>query len=229
MNQSRILVIDGEAQSRRLLKAILEPRGYTITSVEQEHGALAYLHSWHPDLIILDLELPTSVEGLGLIERMRESSQVPIIALATHNREENTVAALTSGADDLVVKPFATAELLARIQVALRHAAQRASGRQEVLSIGALLIDLVAHQVTRNSQLVHLTPTEYSILRVLALQHGQVVPHTLLLRAVWGERALQRAAKLHVFINQLRHKLEEDPAQPRYILTETGVGYRLGQ
>jgi two-component system KDP operon response regulator KdpE len=184
------------------------------------------LPDWRPDLILLDLGLP-GIDGLEVIRRVRAWSPLPIIVLSVRDREADKVAALNLGADDYLTKPFGSGELLARIQVALRHSAHPADSQGEVLRVGDLLLDLAAHRVTRCGDEVHLTPTEFAILRVLARQRGRVVTPNALLREVWGEHGAPETAKLRVFINQLRRKIEDDPAQPRYVLTEPGVGYRF--
>ncbi len=211
---------------RRFLTMTLEAHGYATAAAEDGQAALALLPAWQPDLILLDLELP-GIDGLEFIRRVRAWSPLPIIVLSVRDREDDKVTVLTLGADDYLTKPFGTGELLARIQVALRHAA-RAAGREEpALRLGELVIDLAGHRITRQGEELHLTPTEFAILRVLVRQSGRVVAPRALLREVWGERGAPETAKLRVFINQLRHKLEDDPARPRYLLTEPGLGYRF--
>jgi two-component system KDP operon response regulator KdpE len=226
MSAVRILIVDDEPQMRRFLTMTLEAHGYATAAAEDGQTALALLPAWQPDLILLDLELP-GIDGLEFIRRVRAWSPLPIIVLSVRDREDDKVTVLTLGADDYLTKPFGTGELLARIQVALRHAARAAGGEEPALRLGELVIDLAGHRITRRGEELHLTPTEFAILRVLVRQSGRVVTPRALLREVWGERGAPETAKLRVFINQLRHKLEDDPARPRYLLTEPGVGYRF--
>jgi two-component system KDP operon response regulator KdpE len=226
MSAVRILIVDDEPQIRRFLTVILEANGYATTAAEDGSAALALLQDWRPDLILLDLGLP-GIDGLEVIRRIRAWSPLPIIVLSVRDRECDKVAALNMGADDYLTKPFGAGELLARIQVALRHAARSPDSQEAILTVGELAIDLAGHRITQRGEELHLTPTEFAILRVLARQSGRVVTQSALLREVWGERGAPETAKLRVFINQLRRKLEDDPAQPRYILTEPGIGYRF--
>jgi two-component system, OmpR family, KDP operon response regulator KdpE len=223
----RILVVDDEPQIQRFLHATLEVHQYDVALAATGAAALKQVALWRPDLLLLDLGLP-EVSGLEVIRRVREWSNVPIIVLSVRDREEDKVAALNLGADDYVTKPFGTNELLARIQVALRHAAQVHLPQEPVITVGDLRLELAAHRVFLHDQEVHLTPTEYEILKTLATHAGKMLTHTLLLQKIWGPDQSQDVAKLRVFINQLRRKIEDDPSQPRYIVTEPGVGYRFG-
>ena len=175
-------------------------------------------------LILLDLGLP-EIDGLEVTRRVREWSDVPILVLSVRDREADKVAALNLGADDYVTKPFSAGELLARIQVALRHATHGHLPQESVISAGELRLNIELRLVTRREEAIHLTPTEYEILKTLATHAGKVLTHTMLLQKVWGSGQPQDFAKLRVFMNQLRRKIEDDPAQPRYIVTEPGVGY----
>ena len=222
----RILVVDDEPQIRRFLKATLEVHGYEVALAENGRSALEQVTSWHPDALLLDLGMP-ELDGLEVLRRVREWSDVPIIVLSVRDREDDKVTALNLGADDYLTKPFGTNELLARIQVALRHAARRNAPPDPVIVAGDLRLELAAHRVTLRDQDVHLTPTEYEILKTLAMYSGKVMTHGVLLQKVWGLTQQQDPAKLRVFINQLRRKIEDDPTQPRYIITEPGVGYRF--
>ena len=222
----RVLVVDDEPQIRRFLKATLDAHGYEVALAEHGRAALEHAAAWRPDVIPLDLALP-EIDGIEVCRRIRAWSDVPIIVLSVRDRESDKVAALNTGADDYLTKPFGTAELLARIRVALRHAARRNTSQEPLIAAGELRIDLAQRQVTRRGEPVHLTPTEYEILKALATNAGKVLTHTLLLRQVWGDDQLQDVAKLRVFVNQLRRKVEDDPAQPTYIVTEAGVGYRF--
>ena len=223
---ARILVVDDEPQIRRLLNTSLGARGYEVATASDGPSALEMALSWRPDLILLDLGLPI-LDGLEVCRQIRAWSQVPIIILTVRDAEQDKVAALDLGADDYLTKPFGTDELLARIRVALRHAA-RASGTEDpVLQFGDLRLDLAHRQVTVRAEEIHLTPKEYELLRVLATQAGKVLTHRMLLRAVWGGAYEQDVATLRVFITQLRRKIEDDPARPAHILTEPGIGYRF--
>jgi len=223
---ARILVVDDEPQIGRLLTTSLGARGYEVAVASDGQAALDMAASWRPDLILLDLGLPT-IAGLDVCRQLRAWSQVPIIVLTVRDAEQDKVAALDLGADDYLTKPFGTAELLARIRVALRHAAHLSVTAEPVRQFGDLRIDLARRLVVVRDQAVHLTPREYDLLRVLATQAGKVLTHRLLLRAVWGGAYEQDVATLRVFVTQLRRKIEADPAHPTHILTEPGIGYRF--
>jgi two-component system, OmpR family, KDP operon response regulator KdpE len=223
---ARILVVDDEPQIGRLLKTTLGARGYEVAVAGDGRSALELAASWRPDLVLLDLGLP-QIDGLEVCRQIRQWSQVPIIVLTVRDAEPDKVTALDLGADDYLTKPFGTAELLARIRVALRHAARDLSTTEPVLHFDQLTIDLTHRRVTVAEQAVHLTPTEYELLRTLATQAGKVLTHSMLLRAVWGNAYEQDVPTLRVFITQLRRKIEPDPARPTHILTEPGIGYRF--
>jgi two-component system, OmpR family, KDP operon response regulator KdpE len=222
----RILVVDDEPQIGRLLKTSLGARGYEVAVASDGQAALDMAASWRPDLILLDLGLPT-IDGLEVCRQVRAWSQVPIIVLTVRDSEQDKVAALDLGADDYLTKPFGTDELLARIRVALRHAARLSSTEEPVRQFGDLTIDLAHRLVSVRGQEVHLTPREYELLRVLATQAGKVLTHRMLLRSVWGGAYEQDVPTLRVFVTQLRRKIEADPAHPGHILTEPGIGYRF--
>jgi two-component system KDP operon response regulator KdpE len=222
----RILVVDDEPQIRRFLSATLGVHQYDVALAATAHAALEQVTSWRPDIVLLDLGLP-EVDGLEVIRRVREWSDVPIIVLSVRDRESDKVAAFNLGADDYVTKPFGINELLARVQVALRHAARVHTPQDPVIIVGKLRLELAAHRVFRRDQEIHLTPTEYDILKTLATHSGKVLTHGVLLHKVWGLDPQHELSKLRVFINQLRHKIEDDPTQPRYIITEPGIGYRF--
>jgi two-component system KDP operon response regulator KdpE len=222
----RLLVVDDEPQIRRFLKATLEVHGNEVALAENGRSALEQVTTWRPDVMLLDLGMP-EIDGLDVLRRVREWSDMPIIVLSVRDREDEKVMALNLGADDYLTKPFGTNELLARIQVALRHAARRHTSPEPVIVVGDLRIELAAHRVSLHNQDVHLTPTEYDILKTLAMYSGKVMTHGVLLQKVWGLDQQQDPAKLRVFINQLRRKIEDDPAQPQYIITEPGIGYRF--
>jgi len=221
---ARVLVVDDEKQIRRMLKAALEGYGYDIGEAASGHEGLSQTSIFHPDLIILDLGLP-DLDGIEVIQRLREWTQVPIIVLSAREHEDDKIKALDAGADDYVTKPFSMGELLARLRVALRRAAK--SEDEPILTFGELSVDLAHRNVTIRGEEVKLTPTEYEVLKYLAQQAGRVVTHRQLLRAIWGSNYQEESQYLRVYIGQLRRKIEADPSQPAYIITEPGVGYRL--
>lgn len=219
---ARILVVDDEPQMRRVLARTLGANGFEVRAVATGEEALAALR-WHPDLILLDLMLP-DLDGLDVAKRIREQDGAPILVLSARGEERQKVAALDLGADDYITKPFGAEELLARIRVALRHAAQTSA---PIIEAGDLRIDLERRLVSRGGQEVHLTPTEYEVLKYLAGHAGKVITHRTLLQEVWGPEHIEETQYLHVLISQLRRKIEPQVARPQYILTEPGVGYRF--
>ena len=219
-------MVDDEPQIRRLLKTSLGARGYEVGLAEDGEAALDMVASWRPEVILLDLGLPV-VDGLEVCRQVREWSQVPIIVLTVRDAEDDKVRALDLGADDYLTKPFGIDELLARVRVALRHAARLAAPEEPLLRFGDLALDLARRRVTVRDQEVHLTPTEYDLLKVFATQAGKVLTHRMLLRTVWGSAYEHDVPTLRVFVTQLRRKIEADPAHPTYILTEPGIGYRF--
>jgi two-component system, OmpR family, KDP operon response regulator KdpE len=223
-NGPRILVIDDEPQIRRFLRTGLSGHQYAILEAPTGNAGLDLVASTKPDLVILDLGLP-DLDGVDLICRLREWSQVPIIVLSVREREQDKIAALDAGADDYLTKPFGIGELLARVRVALRHTSPAAE--EPVFQTGELKVDLARRWVTMGDREIRLTPTEYAILRFLVGHAGKVVTHQQLLRGVWGPEYQSESHYIRVYVGQLRHKLERDPARPEYILTEPGVGYRL--
>lgn len=230
MNE-RILVVDDEPQIVRFLRATLTGHGYSVTAVSDGETALAELQGRLPDLILLDLGLP-GMDGLEVCRRLRQQPEraewktVPLVVLSARDQEADKVAALDLGADDYLTKPFGVNELLARIRVALRHAARR-EGRETTFVTGQLRIDFAARLVTLAGAEVRLTPTEYALLTYLATHAGKVVTQRALLNAIWGPAYGSEPGLLRVYVNQLRRKIEPEPARPRYIVTEPGVGYRL--
>ncbi|HEU5087010.1 MAG TPA: response regulator transcription factor [Roseiflexaceae bacterium] len=222
----RVLVVDDEPQIGRLLTTSLQARGYEVAVATDGKMALEMAATWRPDLVLLDLGLPV-VGGLEVCRRVRGWSQVPIIVLTVHDAELDKVAAFDLGADDYVTKPFGTNELLARIRVALRHAARAGLPDEPILRFGDLVIDLAHRRITSGGQDVHLTPTEFELLKTLATQAGKVLTHRMLLQAVWHSTQEQDVATLRVFIAQLRRKIEPQPEQALYIITEPGIGYRF--
>lgn len=223
-NAARILVVDDEPQIRRLLRVALTAHGFTVLEAATGEGAVTAAATERPDVVVLDLGLPDT-DGLEVIRRLRQWTRVPILVLSVRDREPEKVAALDAGADDYVTKPFGMGELLARIRVALRR--QIAEGEEPVVRLGGLTIDLAARRVTVDGREVRLTPTEYEILRVLARHPGRVLTHRQILREVWGPAYQDETHYLRVYVAQLRRKIEPEPARPRYLITETGVGYRL--
>jgi two-component system, OmpR family, KDP operon response regulator KdpE len=221
----RILVVDDEPQIRRLLRVSLGAQGYQVHEAARGEEAITLAAVERPDIIILDLGLP-DVDGLQVIRRVREWTDTPIIVLSVREQETQKVEAFTLGADDYVTKPFGMAELLARIQVALRHRLQ-AEAQEPVFRSGDLAVDLARRTVSVAGKDVRLTPTEYDLLHTLVTHAGKVMTHQQLLRAVWGPGFVSDTHYLRVYIGQLRQKIEADPTQPRHIITEPGVGYRL--
>ncbi len=223
-----VLVVEDEPQVMRFLRATLPAHGYRMVEAATGREALVEAGTRGPDLVLLDLGLP-DMDGTEVTRQIRQWSPLPIIVVSARGQERDKVEALDAGADDYLTKPFGTAELLARMRVALRHAARVAEGGDTVVETGDLRIDLAARLVHRRGEEVRLTRTQYRIVAVLAQQAGKVVTHRQLLREVWGPGSTEETHYLRVYLAQLRHKLEDDPARPRYLLTETGVGYRLKQ
>ena len=221
-----ILLIEDEPQMRRFLRAALESHEYRLVEATTSREGLAQATSRNPDVILLDLGLPDG-DGIDLARRIREWSATPIIVISARGKEQDKVAALDAGADDYLTKPFGTDELLARLRVALRHAAHAAAPSDPVFSVGELRVDLAARRVFARGAEVHLTPTEYKLLTMLVRDAGKVVTQRHLLKEVWGPNAMEHTHYLRVYMAQLRHKLEQDPTRPRYLQTEAGVGYRL--
>lgn len=220
-----ILIIEDEQPIRRFLKASLSNEGYRISEAGAGKEGLRMAASQPPDLIILDLGLPDS-DGQDVLTQLREWYTPPIIILSARDQETQKIKALDSGADDYVTKPFGIGELLARMRTALRHA-HRVGPEATTVTIGDLRVDLSARLVSCNGENVHLTPLEYKLLVTMLKHVGKVLTHRFLLREVWGPQDSHENHYLRVFVASLRRKLEIDPARPRYILTEQGVGYRF--
>ena len=220
----RVLVVDDEQAIRRFLKTSLAANGCVVFEAASGQDALAAVVNHRPDVVILDLGLP-DMDGLEVTQRLREWTQIPIIILSVRGQETDKIAALDTGADDYLTKPFGVGELMARLRVVLRHIAHPAN--EPVFVSAGLMVDLARRLVTVNDQEVQLTPTEYDLLRVLVTHVGKVVTHTQLLRQVWGLGYETEAHLLRVNISNLRRKIEPDAARPRYLVTEPGVGYRL--
>jgi two-component system KDP operon response regulator KdpE len=222
-----VLVIEDEQPIRRFLRASLTGEGYRLAEAETGGQGLRLAAAQPPDLVILDLGLP-DVDGQEVLRQLRDWLTAPIIVLSARHQEAQKVAALDHGADDYLTKPFSTGELLARIRVALRHAARLAGDAQpSVFTCGELRIDLAARRVFVSEKEVHLTPLEYRLLTTLAHHAGKVLTHRFLLKEVWGPQQLDEVHYLRVFMASLRRKIEADSTRPRYLLTEQGVGYRL--
>jgi len=225
--EREILVVEDEPEIRRFLRVSLTNHGFKVLEATKGGEGLKLASDYKPDLIILDLGLP-DMDGTEVARQIREWSQIPILILSARGEEQDKVLALELGADDYLTKPFGILELLARIKVALRHA-DRATQEEEdpIFSLGDLRVDLTLRTVTVKGQIVHLTPTEYKLLSVLIKAAGKVVTQQQLLREVWGPGYAKETQYLRVYMGQLRQKLEEDPARPRYLITEPGVGCRL--
>jgi two-component system KDP operon response regulator KdpE len=220
-----VVLIEDEPQIRRFLRATLGSSGYRLHEATSGEDGLVEAATRQPDVVILDLGLP-DIDGLQVIRRLREWSKVPIIVLSARGQEGDKVAALDAGADDYVSKPFAVGELLARLRVALRHAAVGESG-EPTFTVAGLRVDQVKRLVQMDGKDVHLTPIEYRLLTTLVRHAGRVLSQRQLLKEVWGPAHTDHAHYLRVYMGTLRRKLERDPARPRYLLTEPGVGYRL--
>jgi len=224
---ARVLIVDDEPAIRRFLRVSLSAHGYAVFEADGGQSALSAITAERPDLIILDLGLP-DLDGLTVARRIREWASTPILVLSARGQERDKVAALDAGADDYVTKPFGVGEFMARMRVALRHAAGAGLGKEEALfEVGDLRIDLARRHVVLRGDEVHLTPIEYRLLATLVKYAGRVVTHRQLLREVWGPSFEAQTQYLRVHMQQLRKKLEDVPANPRYLRTEPGVGYRL--
>jgi two-component system KDP operon response regulator KdpE len=223
---ARILLVEDERGIATAVRRNLGAHGFTVQVAETGDAALDQCSKQPPDLIILDLGLP-DMDGTRIIEEVRATSSLPIIILSVRGEERVKVRALDLGADDYLTKPFGVEELLARVRVALRHAAHPSSGAEPVFRSGDLEVDLEHRRVAVDGQDVHLSPTEFDLLRALVSQPGRVLTDRMLLQQVWGPDYGSEAHYLHVYVNRLRKKIEGDPQRPRHIITEPGVGYRL--
>ena len=220
-----VLLIEDEPAMRRFLRAALGTHEFRLVEAGTMREGLAQAAGRNPDVILLDLGLPDG-DGLDATRQLREWTTTPIIVLSARGQEQDKIAALDAGADDYLTKPFSVGELLARMRVALRH---RATGGEvpQLFEAGALRVDLARRTVTVGENDVHLTPTEYRLLAMLVKHAGKVLTHRQLLLEVWGSHNATQTQALRVYVTQLRHKIEQDPARPRLLLTEPGVGYRL--
>ena len=221
-----VLVIDDEPQILRALRTILTEKNFKVTIANRGEEGLTLAAVNKPDIVILDLGLP-DMDGFEVCKRLREWTQCPIIVLSVRDSEDDKVAALDTGADDYLSKPFGIEELLARVRVALRHSTRNNNNPSSIVEAGPLKIDLAWHVVTRDGEEVKLTGTEFNLLAYLVSNRGRVLTHQSILNHVWGPEDADHTEYLRVYIRQLRKKLEEVPDQPKYILTEPGVGYRF--
>jgi len=218
------LIIDDEVQIRRLLRLTLEAHGYRVFEAATGQEGITEAAQRQPDIVLLDLGLP-DLDGIAVLKRLREWSRVPIVVLSVREREEDKIAALDAGADDYVTKPFSTGELLARVRVARRHS--QPVNELTVFCSGDLQVDLTARVVTLKGKEVKLSATEYSLLRLFVQHAGKVLTHRQILREVWGPNQVEQTHYLRVYVAHLREKLEANPAEPVWFVTEPGVGYRF--
>jgi two-component system KDP operon response regulator KdpE len=223
---STALLVEDEPQIRRFVRTALEEEGWHVCEAATMQRGLIDAGTRTPDLIVLDLGLPDG-DGIEFIVDLRKWSSVPVIVLSARVNETEKIRALDAGADDYLTKPFSVGELLARVRATLRRHRQSAADTTGVVQFGDVAVDLKDRRVTKAGQHVHLTPTEYRLLAVMATNAGRVVTNPQLLRAVWGPAHAENGHYLRIYMGHLRHKLEDDPAQPRYLITETAVGYRL--
>lgn len=223
----RIVVIEDEKQIRRFLRMTLEAEGMSVWEAETGKQGLLEIGGLRPDLLILDLGLP-DMDGVDVIQNLRTWTNLPVVVLSARSEEGQKVRALDAGADDYLTKPFGTSELMARIRANLRRrVVDGAEAAAPVFRFGDVTVDFLNRLVIRKGEVVHLTPIEYKLLSALVRNSGKVLTHTQLLREVWGGGHAERSHYLRIYMGHLRQKLEADPARPAYIMTETGVGYRL--
>ena len=225
-NGARILVIEDEPGIRHAVERNLAGHGFDVRGVDSAEDGLEVETQFHPDLVLLDLVLPDA-EGFEVIERLRSRTTTPIIVLSVRGAEQDKVRALELGADDYLTKPFGVDELLARIRVALRHAARSGSGQDPVFRSADLEVDVERRTVTVAGRAIHLTPTEYALLGALIANAGRVLTDRALLQRVWGPEYGSEDHYLHVYVARIRKKIEADPQRPRHIVTDPGVGYRF--
>jgi len=226
-DKALVLVIEDEAPIRCFLRAFLESQGFRFLEAESGEEGLGLAASHQPDVILLDLGLP-GMDGLDVIKRVRQWTTTPILVLSARGKEQDKIDALDAGADDYLIKPFSVGELAARMRVALRHTTSAGQDKPEpVFRVGALSVDLAARRVRLAGDEVHLTPIEFKLLAYLVHHAGKVVTHRQLLKEVWGSARDDQAHYPRIYVHQLRHKIEPDPARPCFLRTETGIGYRL--
>jgi len=226
VSSARILVVDDEPQIRRVLRTTLVASGYTVRDARSGDEALEKLRDERVDVVLLDMNMP-GIGGLETCRMIRSESDVPIIIITVRNAEKDKVEALDAGADDYVTKPFSTPELLARIRASLRRATLASPALPETLELGQTTINFASRRVTAKGREVHLTPIEYKLLAILVRHAGKVITHHHLLKEVWGPAHVNEVQYLRVYMTQLRQKLELDPARPRFLMNEPGIGYRL--
>jgi len=222
-DRKKVLVVDDEAQIIRVLRHILNAHGYAVRAAEDGEAGLEVFREWQPDLVLTDLQMP-NVDGLELCRRIRKGSAVPIVVLSVRDDEKTIVQALDSGADDYVTKPFGTNELLARLRAAFRRVPERSG---DVIEAGAFRIDTSAHDAEQNGRKLKLTPKEFDLLVCLLRNPDRVLTHAFLLRNVWGDYYKEQPEALRVLVGSLRKKIEDDPSDPKYVLTEPWIGYRF--
>jgi two-component system, OmpR family, KDP operon response regulator KdpE len=220
-----ILVIDDEVQIRRLLEISLNSVGYKTLFASNGKEGLTAAATYNPSLVILDLGLP-DIDGLELLSKLREWFTKPIIVLTVRNSEDDIISALDKGANDYMTKPFRSGELIARIRAAIRLSEEKKD--TPLLEFGSLSVDMINHVVRKNDEIVRLTATEFTLLSLLAKNHGRVLTHQFLLKEVWGYGYLEQTQYLRVFVAQLRKKIEDNPSKPELLITESGIGYRFG-
>lgn len=226
-NTAIILLIEDERQMRRFLRVTLQSETYGVIEAETAADGLSQAAMRNPDIIILDLGLP-DMDGLEVIKKLREWSAVPVIIISAREQEGDKIKALDRGADDYLTKPFGVGELLARIRVALRHAAPKNKDQKDAVFVAEdLKIDFLKRQVNIGTREIHLTPIEYRLLTVLVRNAGRVMTHRQILKEVWGPPYIEQTHYLRVFMNQLRKKIEADSTRPRFLLNEPGIGYRF--
>ncbi|EPY2712286.1 response regulator [Vibrio cholerae] len=225
-SEIKILIIEDEAPIQRFLTVLISGYEYQVKVASTAEQGLHLVANWNPHLILLDLGLPDQ-DGISLARELRAWTQTPIMVISAREKEADKVQALDAGANDYLTKPFGSEELMARIRVALRLAPSTESVEQTRFELGDLVLDLVLKQVTKAGEPVKLTKTEYNILKLLAKNMGKVLTHKQILKEVWGGNYVEHHHYVRIHVAQLRHKVEDNPAQPRFILTENGVGYRL--
>ncbi|WP_283392289.1 response regulator [Photobacterium phosphoreum] len=225
-NDSKILIIEDEAPIRRFLDILATGHGYQVKTVETAQEGLKQITTWNPHLILLDLGLPDA-DGLDFTKALRTWTETPIIVISARDKEADKVLALDAGANDYLTKPFGSGELLARIRVALRINTNISTDDVIQYQFGDVILDVAMQTVTCSEEIIKLTPKEYKILTLLAKNMGKVLTHKQILKEVWGGNYTEHAHYVRIHIAQLRHKIERSPAQPQYIITENGVGYRL--
>jgi two-component system, OmpR family, KDP operon response regulator KdpE len=224
--KQRVLIVDDEPQIGRVMRTSLSTHGFDVRVAADGEAALDLFNDWHPSLVITDLSMP-NMGGIELCRRLRLVSRIPIIVLSVKSEEKVKVEALDAGADDYVTKPFGMDELLARVRAALRRIPDQSNKESTVIQLGDFRVDPEAHKVALKSREIHLTPKEFELLVYLVQHSGTVLTHHKLLGAIWGGNYTEQTEYLRVFIGQLRKKIEADPANPKYILTEPWIGYRF--